>query len=168
MLTSSIFSPSDCTAQALAEFEKLVIEGGAVNPQGLTQRIRNASHLLFLRASDGQLLGVGALKYPRPAYRHKVFADAQATVPADEYPVELGWVVVAKSHQGRRLSTRIVGELLPFAKNENIFATTRADQRVMSFASDYGFKTDGKPYPSGRGYDLVLYLRNTARSAEAR
>jgi predicted GNAT family N-acyltransferase len=162
MLTSSIFLPSDCTAQALADFEKLVIEGGAVNPQGLAQRIRNASRLLFLRASDDRLVGVGALKHPRPAYRNRVFADAQATVPAEDYPVELGWVVVAKSLQGRRLSTRIVGELLSFAKNENVFATTRADERVMSFAADYGFKINGKPYPSGRGYDLVLYLREAA------
>src|SRR6266550_1811617 len=160
MLTSSIFLPSNCTAQALADFEKLVIEGGAVNPQGLTERIRKASRLLFLRASDDQLVGVGALKHPRAAYRNRVFADARATVSANEYPVELGWVVVTKSRQGRRLSTRIVGELLPFVKNENIFATTRADERVMSFASDYGFEINGKPYPSGRGYDLVLYLHN--------
>jgi GNAT superfamily N-acetyltransferase len=160
MLTSSVFLPSDCTEQALADFEKLVIEGGAVNPQGLAQRIRNASRLLFLRASNGELVGAGALKHPRLNYRNKVFADAQATVPANEYPVELGWIVVAKSYQGRRLSTRMVGELLTFAKYENIFATTRADERVLSFAFDYGFKVNGKPFPSGGGYDLVLYLRN--------
>jgi GNAT superfamily N-acetyltransferase len=160
MLTSSVFLPSDCTAQALADFEKLVIEGGAVNPEGLGQRIRKASRLLFLRAPGDQLIGAGALKHPRPDYRNKVFADAQATVSAGEYPVELGWVVVAKSYQGRRLSTRIVGELLPFVKNENIFATTRADERVLSFAFDCGFKINGKPFASGRGYDLVLYLRD--------
>ena len=168
MLTSSIFSPSDCTAQALADFEKLVIEGGAVDPQGLTQRIRNAFRLLFLRTSDGRLVGVGALKHPGPSYRKRVFADARATTPSDGYRVELGWVVVAKSHQGQRLSTRIVGELLTFAKNENVFATTRADQRVIRFASDHGFKLNGKPYPSGRGYDLVLYLRNAARFPDAK
>ena len=167
MLTSSVFLPSACTPQALAEFEKLVIEGGAVNPQGLARRIRNASRLLFLRVSDGQLVGTCALKHPRLAYRNRVFADAQATVPANEYPVELGWVVVAKAYQGRRLSTRIVGELLSFAKNENIFATTRADKRVMSFASDYGFKINGKPYTSGRGYDLVLYLRKATGFSSA-
>lgn len=160
MLRSSIFLPSDCTAQALADFEKLVVEGGAVNPKGLGQRIRNASRLLFLRESVDQLIGAGALKHPRPEYRNKVFADARATVSADEYPVELGWVVVAKSYQGRRLSTRIVSELLAFAKNENIFATTRTDERVLSFAFDCGFKINGKPFPSGNGYDLVLYLRN--------
>jgi GNAT superfamily N-acetyltransferase len=162
MLTSSIFSPSDCTAEALAEFEKLVIEGGAVNPQGLAQRIRNAFRLLFLRTSDAQLVGVGALKHPRPGYRDRVFANAQASAASDQYRVELGWVVVAKTHQGQGLSTRIVGELLTFAKNENVFATTRADERVMRYASDHGFEINGKPYPSGRGYDLVLYLRNAA------
>jgi GNAT superfamily N-acetyltransferase len=160
MLTSSVFLPSDCTVEALADFEKLVVEGGAVNPQGLAQRIRKASRLLFLRALDDQLVGVGALKHPRAEYRNRVFADAQATVSAEEYPVELGWVVVAKAYQGRRLSTRMVGELLPFAKNENIFATTRADERVLSFAFDCGFKVNGKPYSSGHGYELVLYLRN--------
>ena len=160
MLISSIFSPSDCTPQALTGFEQLVIEGAAVDPQGLAQRIRKASHLLFLRTIDGQLVGAGALKHPRPAYRHRVFMAARATVPAERYPVELGWVVVAKSHQGQQLSTRIVGELLTFAKNKNIFATTRVDERIMSFASDYGFEINGKPYPSGRGYDLVLYLHN--------
>jgi hypothetical protein len=168
MLTSSIFSPSDCTAKARADFEKLVVEGGAVDPQGLTQRIRNAFRLLFLRTSDGQLVGVGALKHPGPGYRNRVFANAQATAASDEYRVELGWVVVAKTHQGRGLSTRIVGELLPFVKNENVFATTRADERVMRYASDYEFEINGKPYRSGRGYDLVLYLRNPARFPDAK
>jgi predicted GNAT family N-acyltransferase len=167
MLTSSISSPSECAAQALADFEKLVIEGGAVDPRGLTERIRNASRLLFLRASGGQLVGVGALKHPAPGYRTRVFAEAGATVPSDEYPVELGWVVVARSQQGQRLSTRIVGELLTFAKNENVFATVRADKRAPRFASDHGFKINGEPYPSGRGYDLVLYLRNAARFPDA-
>jgi GNAT superfamily N-acetyltransferase len=168
MLTSSISSPSECTAQALVDFEKLVIEGGAVDSQGLTERIRNASRLFFLRTSDGQLVGVGALKHPAPGYRHRVFAEAGATAPSEEYGVELGWVVVARSHQGQRLSTRIVGELLTLAKNENVFATVRADKRAPRFASDHGFKINGKPYPSGRGYNLVLYLRNAARFPDAK
>ena len=91
-----------------------------------------------------------------------MFAKAQATAPSDEYRIELGWVTVAKSHQGRGLSRRIIGRLISLAGNENLFATTRADARAMRFAADYGFKPAGKPYPSGRGYDLVLYLRNAA------
>ena len=89
-----------------------------------------------------------------------MFAKARATTPPNEYPIELGWVAVAKSHQGRGLSRRIIGQLINLAENENLFATTRADARAMRFAADHEFKLTGKPYPSGRGYDLVLYLRN--------
>jgi predicted GNAT family N-acyltransferase len=160
MMTSSILSPSDCSPQALADFENLVIEAGTVDPEGLTQRIRDASRLLFLRESNGRLVGVGALKHPLLGYRSKVFAKARATTPPDEYRVELGWVAVAKSQQGRGLVRRIIGQLISLAENENLFATTRADARAMRFATDYGFKSAGYPYPSGRGYDLVLYLRN--------
>ena len=164
MITSSILSPSDCTPQALADFENLVIEARTVDAEGLTQRIRDASRLLFLRGSNGELVGVGALKRPLFDYRSKVFAKAGTTTPPDEYPVELGWVAVAKSHQGRGLSRRIIGQLISSAGNENVFATTRADERALHFAADYGFQPAGKPYPSGRGYDLVLYLRNARGS----
>ena len=160
MVTSSIVSPADCTPQALGDFEKLVIEGGTVDPQGLTGRIRDASRLLFLRESNGGLVGVGALKHPLLSYRSRVFAQARAAAPADEYPIELGWIAIAKSHQRRGLWRRIIGQLISLAENENLFATTRADARVMRFAPDYGFKPAGEPYPSGRGYDLVLLLRN--------
>ena len=120
MLSSSILFPSDCSARTLADFEKLVVEGGAVEPEGLTRRIRSASRLLFLREPDGQLVGVGALKHPRSGYRDRVFAKARAT------------------------------------------ATTRAGDRAMRFASAHGFESNGKPYPSGRGYNLVLYLHDAA------
>lgn len=166
MITSSILSPSDCTPQALADFEKLILEAGTVDPQGLTQRIRDAFRLLFLRESNGQVVGVGALKHPLASYRSKVFARARATVTSDEYLMELGWVAVAKSHQGRGLSRRVVGQLISLAENENLFATTRVDVRAMRFAVEQGFEPAGKSYPSGRGYDLVLYLRKGFRKMQ--
>ena len=138
MISSSILSPAECTPQALADFEKLVMEAGTVDPQGLTQRIGDASRLLFLRESNGQLVGVGALKHPLLSYLTRVFAEARATASAHEYPIELGWIAVAKSHQGRGLSRRIIGRLMSLAENENIFATTRTDPRAMRFAADYG------------------------------
>ena len=152
MITLSILSPSDCTSQALTDFENLVIEAGTVDPEGLTQRIRDASRLLFLRESNGQLVGAGALKHPLLSYRSKVFAKAGTTTPPDEYPIELGWIAVAKSHQRRGLWRRIIGQLISLAENENLFASNSL--------------CDGKPYPSGRGYDLVLYLRNAGETKQ--
>jgi predicted GNAT family N-acyltransferase len=166
MITSSILSPSECTPQGLSDFEKLVIDAGMVDPQGLTQRISEASRLLFLRESNGQVVGVGALKQPLSSYRSKVFARARANVPPDEYPFELGWVTVAKSQQGQGLSRRVIGQLISLAENENLFATTRADARAMRFAAEYGFEAAGKPYSSSRGYDLVLYLRKRVRGMQ--
>ena len=163
MITSSILSPADCTPKELGDFENLLTEGETVDPQGLTQRIREASQLLFLRESNGQLVGVGALKHPLSSYRAKVFAKAGTTTQSDEYHVELGWVAVAKSHQGRGLSRRIIAQLTSLAADQNLFATTRVDARAMRYAADYGFRPAGKPYPSDRGYDLVLYLRKVEK-----
>jgi GNAT superfamily N-acetyltransferase len=167
MVTSSILSPANCTPQALGDFEKLIIAAGAVDPRGLAQRVRAASQLLFLRESNGQLVGVGALKRPLLSYRSKVFAKAGMLMLSDEYHVELGWIAVAKSHQGRGLSRRVITYLLSLAEDENVFATTRVDARAMRFAPEYGFKAAGKPYPSGRGYDLVLYLRDAKQLTNA-
>jgi hypothetical protein len=92
MVTFTILSPAECTPKALADFESLVREGQTVDPEGLTQRISDAHRLLFLRESNGQLVGVGALKHPLLSYRTKVFAKAGITTQSDEYCVELGWV----------------------------------------------------------------------------
>ena len=163
MITSSILSPADCTPKELDDFENLLREGETVDPQGLTERIREASRLLFLRESNGQLVGVGALKHPLLSYRTKVFAKAGTTTQSDEYHVELGWVAVAKSHQGRGLSRRIIAQLISLAGDQNLFATTRVDARAMRYAADYGFRPAGKSYPGDRGYDLVLYLRKAEK-----
>ena len=160
MVTSSILSPGDCTPQALADFEKLLVAAGTVDPEGITQRIRDASLLLFLKESNGQLVGIGALKRPLSRYRAKVFAKAGISRLSDAYQVELGWVAVRKSHQGRGFSRRIISELISAVKARKIFATTKDDARAKLFATEYGFEAAGKPYPSGRGYDLVLYIRN--------
>ncbi len=145
MVTSSLLSPSDCTQRALADFENLVTKYGTVDPEGLTQRIRDAFRLLFLRESNGELVGVGALKRPQLGYRSKVFAKARATTPPDEYRVELGCVAVAKSHQGRGLSRRVIGQLISLAENENLFATSRADARAMRFAAITGLDPQVNP-----------------------
>jgi|SRR5579884_1323116 len=166
MFTAFISLPSDCTEEALGEFERLVVQGEAVDPEGLAQRIRNAHRLLFLRAPDGALVGVGALKRPRPGYRRKVFSQAQADAAPEDYAVELGWVVVGKPYQGQRLSSRIVSELLALVRNENVFATARFDDRTMRLASAFGFKPNGKPFRGRGDYELVLYLRKGAETAE--
>ncbi len=160
-MTTRIKPPSDCDATELDAFEALVRTGGEVTEAGLRQRITNASHLLFLYDSFGVLAGVSALKHPNKDYRTNVFQRAQATSSAASYPVELGWVFVAPSHQGQHLSRPLVEQLLPYAAVSLVYATTRADNEWMQRTLvRYGFHQNGSPYRSSRGdYDLALYVQ---------
>jgi len=157
----SILPPSDCAAKDLAAFEGFVIAGGAVQSTGLTDLIRQAFQLAFLRTPVGDLAGIAALKNPRAGYRTKVFRQAASTIISDAYKFEFGWVFIACPHRGQGLSRRITSELLPYAGNELIYATTRTDEFAMQHVLDvFGFHREGKPYPSDKGdHDLILYVR---------
>ena len=160
-MKASILAPSDCSTDDLTAFAALVIAGGAVTPHGLDARIHAAFRLLFLRTPEGHLAGVAALKRPNIGYRSGVFQHASATVSADAYTTELGWIVVADSHRGQRLPLQLITHLLPHAGGERIFATTHS--RAVQYAlSDSGFQRDGVPYPSGQGdHNLILYVRES-------
>ncbi len=161
MISTRIKVPFDCTSAELDAFENLVRESGEVAFVGLSERITSASHLLFLYDSCGTLGGISALKHPNDAYREKVFQRAHASSSAACYPVELGWLFVQPSHQGKHLSRPLVEQLLPYAAGSLIYATTRADNaRMQRTLARYGFHHDGAPYRSKRGdYDLVLYVQ---------
>jgi GNAT superfamily N-acetyltransferase len=161
LMNTTILPPSDCAPRDLAAFEKIVIAGKAVNPDGLTERIRRAFQLHFLRTAAGDLIGVAALKRPYPGYRTGVFRHARSTLAPDAYTIELGWVVVAPAYRGQKLPRRIISELLPLAGDELVFATTREDKGAMQYAlAECGFQREGEPYPSEEdNYNLILYVR---------
>jgi RimJ/RimL family protein N-acetyltransferase len=160
--TTQIKSPTDCSLAELNAFETLVREGGEVTPVGLRQRICSASYLLFLYESPGTLCGISALKHPNDEYRSEVFRQAHASASPASYPVELGWVFVPPSHQGQRLSRRLVEELLPYAAGRLVYGTTRADnERMHRTLRRYGFRQDGIAYRSARGdHDLILFVQD--------
>ena len=56
-------APSDCSKEELDTFERLVIAGGEVSPEGLRQRIQRVEKLIFIY--DGECVAIGAIKNPR-------------------------------------------------------------------------------------------------------
>ena len=161
LMNTTILPPSDCATRELTAFKELVNSGGAIDPDGLTERIHRAFQLFFLRTSAGELAAIAALKRPYPDYRTGVFRKARSIFAPDAYTLELGWVVVAPAYRGQRLPHRIISELLPRAGNEPVFATTREDKHAMQYAlGECGFQRNGDPYPSeGESYNLILYVR---------
>ena len=103
MIEVTAHSPADCTEADLADFASLVLAGGEVSANGLPTRVANAKCLGFLR-SDGLLVGVAGLKRPEMSYRNRIAASSKVAIAQDVLPFELGWVFIAPSARGAKLS----------------------------------------------------------------
>lgn len=91
-LKPSIKSLNDCTNADLVAFERLVKEGGEVDPNGLRGRMQRAEKLVFINA--GKCVAVGAIKNPNEGYKARVFRKA-GVAGAEHYHFELGWLYVS-------------------------------------------------------------------------
>lgn len=155
----AVKSPQTCLPSELADFTAFVAAGAEVARAGLEGRVSNAYSLLFLR-ENSCLLGIGALKSPLSTYSASVFKKAAATLPATQYPLELGWVFVLPSARGKGLSHRLVQAALDRAGDRQVFATARSDNlRIHASLHAASFARHGSEYPSNRGpHRLVLFL----------
>lgn len=153
--------PTAFSDAQIAAFVELVISEGEVNPYYLRERVENARTLVMLY-DEGVLVGTAAIKNPEPDYRVGVFDKAASDLSASTYSVELGYVVVAKSHRGQKLSWKLADAALPFVGTEQVFATTRMDNEAMHrVLPAREFIASGKPYDSIEhpGSHIRLFVR---------
>jgi GNAT superfamily N-acetyltransferase len=150
--------PSNCSADELAQFEALVLEGGEVIPQGLSGRIKNAENLIFVR-DDTSCIAVGALKRPNENYRNGVFKKAGVPQLIDGYPFEIGWIYASPAARGKGVGRAILNAIIDIVGKSGCFATTRQNNKVMHHLFEqYSFCRLGNDYPSENGnYRLILY-----------
>lgn len=161
--------PTAFSDAQIAAFVELVISEGEVDPYDLQERVENARTLVMLY-DEGVLVGTAAIKNPEPDYRAGVFDKAASDLSASSYPVELGYVVVAKSHRGQKLTWQLVDAALPFAGTEHVFATTRTDNDAMHrVLPARGFIASGEPYDSIEhpGSHIRLFARDKAEPVVA-
>lgn len=159
----AVKKPNECSAAELQDFEALVLGGGEVTVVGLKARIKKAETLLFLE-QGACLKGIAAVKNPEKSYKEGVFKKAQATVEANLFPFELGWVFVLPSSRGAGFSHKLVKAALSVTSGQAVFATSRADNAPMhKVLKAHGFLCHGKTYASTCGnQQLVLFVRNAA------
>jgi len=150
--------PQDCTEAEISKFAELVQLGGEVKREGFKDLIRSAKSLIWLQI-DGKTAGVAGLKHPRKQYRQRVFANAKAEFPSDQYPFELGWVYVDESYRGKKYSRHLIENALKSASGKSVYATSRTDQAAMHRTlKRYEFQKEGKPWTSGRDPEIELLL----------
>src|SRR5260370_3227959 len=140
--------PSAYTRADLVAFCCLVREGGQVRGPRLEERVSRARKLVLLR--DGaSVVGTAAIKVPSAGYKEKVFRCAGVPEVENEYSLELGYVVVAETHQGKGLSPDLVDAARQGFASSPLFATSRVEKtRMHRTLRRFSFEQIGNAYES--------------------
>jgi predicted GNAT family N-acyltransferase len=102
---------------------------------------------------------VAALKKPLNSYRTGVFTRTSAALPADAFPLELGYVYVDLSHRNKGYGSTLITKTIEAFPQEGIFATTRIDNdQMQKLLCRSGFSVLGKDYPSAEISTRLLRL----------
>ena len=157
-MTTEDYDVQACSAGDLSKAERvtciaIVRSGEAVDPVTMRSDLPRA-RMLVLARNKNRILGVGAIKPVRRLYAAKV--ARRSAFPFDPDVPELGYVAVDTPHRGRRLSHRIVAELL--SKHQGpLFATTSSEAMKRTLAKA-GFvqkgcewRANGKAFPLDTG-----------------
>ena len=151
--------PEHLVAAEMAACVAIVREGKAVGAEAAARGLPRA-RLLGVVRKGRQVVGVGAIKRPRPGYdaAKKVAKRSGHEFPAD--PPELGYVAVDPEHRGNHLSPKIVAALLA-ERQGPLFATTDC-KRMKTVISKAGFVHKGNEWKGNRG-QLSLWLKDRER-----
>jgi hypothetical protein len=86
-------------------------DGKAVDIDQARRQLPRACAVAILRL-EGTVVGLGAVKSPRPNYARQIASDEKSGIAFDPAMHELGYTAVLEQHQGKGGSGQIVGSLL--------------------------------------------------------
>lgn len=158
-LAVTVKQPSFCDEAELQSYRSMVLSGGEVVSRGLEERVMRA-RFLFMIHNDQGLVGVAALKSPAERYRRKIFLASGVAESADDYLIELGWIVVHRDFRNQHLSRTLVSAAVESVGSEGVFATSVVSRLAMHRTLlRYGFVRAGEPFRSARrDEDVQLFL----------
>lgn len=158
-MKTTIKNPSECADADLESFERLVCEGGEVDPNGLRGRIQRAEKLVFIK--NDECVAVGAIKNPNEGYKARVFRKAGVS-GAEHYHFELGWLYVSEAARGRGYGRVLMRAVVDNLAGRGSFATARENNEAMHHLFEqFGYVRVGSSYGSENGdYSLVLYTKS--------
>ena len=150
------FTGSSLPSTYLAECIALVAEGDAVDPDAAAEHLPDCASIV-VKILNGHAVGVGAIKGRRPQYAKLVATRSGHSF--DDQMRELGYVAVGQNHQRQGISKEIVKALLDTAGQQPLFATTSSEHMARTLSS-HGFALRGDKWPSKKGEDLRLWIRD--------
>ncbi|HEK20310.1 MAG TPA: GNAT family N-acetyltransferase [Bacteroidetes bacterium] len=146
------------TQDEIGQITRMLSDGGEVNVQTLTERLKAIKKLAFFE-NNGHVIAIAAVKKPLANYRNGVFAKAQLPGDAQDFDYELGYLYTLPRARGKKLSSKLTAALLREFDGEKIYATTRMSNIGVHFLLEkMSFECKGNPYLNASGNDnLLLY-----------
>lgn len=132
----------------VAQVEEFIKHNTTLYGDSLQQRLDRCLRIVCLGSPKcDEIFGTAAIKQPFLSYRKKIFADIQND-EVDKFPLELGYVVVAKKYRGMGIGVNLVDEAM-YNIDEGVFATVeKTNLRMKRILTNRYFVEQGIPYRS--------------------
>lgn len=147
------FTRVDVGSQIQQQCIELISSGGAVKPHYIKKNFPHA-HKVVTVTHEGKIIGTGAIKQIREDYANDIASRSGHDFPSDTH--ELGYITVHEDHSGKRLSRKIVAELLS-GFDKPLFATTSSGA-MKSTLKKAGFLEKGHAW-DGNNDSLTLWVK---------
>lgn len=146
-------------------FVELVRSGGAVDEYFVRQGVNRPGAKIVFAESDGQAIGVAALKIPSDHYRSGLGSGDKAGHPLSHevYPYELGYVSVSPDHGKRGIGKKLVDIVLELAEGKGIFATTSHPAMKDGILQKVEFFQVGNVWKNDNNETLHLLVRSAQK-----
>lgn len=152
---------SELTDSEIKQVLDLILKGGEVNPQTLPTRLSEAALIAFIK-DNNEVVATATIKKPLDSYKLDVFKKSKSDLSIDDYHFELGYIMVEEKFRKDKLASRLCEELCKIYLSQNLFATTRIDNKGMqSILKKNHFTEFGKQYSNKDNTDfLKLFIKN--------
>ena len=150
---SMIRRPAQMTERDRRTCVALIVEGDSVDRAHVKEWFPR-SIMVAVKRSGGDIIGVGAIKPPRP-YTKRVAERSGFDLDPEMH--EMGYITVREDHQGRRISRAIV-QALDSEHEAPLFATTSSEAMKRTLRR-FRFERRGTEWTGDRGSVLSLWVR---------
>jgi predicted GNAT family N-acyltransferase len=149
-----LLAPEAIVETDLTACIRLLKQGGAVDIITARRELPLSASIVVARHRDA-IVAVAAIKRARSQYAAEVATKSKESF--SPHWQELGYVAVAREHQGNKLSKSVVERLLE-GRSDDLWATT-SHPGMKKTLLNYGFVNRGEEWRNAKGESLSLWIR---------
>ena len=151
--------PIDCESKLINRFINIVAKGGEVPRANLLRGVPAAERLFFTVTGDGDIAGVGAIRFQNANYHRHLFEQAGAPHMYNPDSSEFCWVYVKPEFRGQGAGQSNLSARFEYIGNRPCHCIRRIDNKLVH--DDRDWVQAGVNFNSATSTDdLKLLVRN--------